>query len=82
MKTIEEMTVEMEPRLNRGGIKILTVKALLEILMECDPEDDVVIGAHAVGLEWLNVSSVTLPDGDEYIALTLNVEDTFDHCQF
>jgi hypothetical protein len=82
MKTIEEMTVEMEPRLNRGGIKILTVKALLEILMECDPEDDVVIGAHAVGLEWLNVSSVSLPDGYEYIALTLNVEDTFDHCQF
>jgi hypothetical protein len=82
MKTIEEMTVEMQPRLSRGGVKILTVRALMKILSECDMDDDVVIGAHSVGLEWLNVSSVILPDGDGYIALTLNVEDTFDHRQF
>jgi hypothetical protein len=85
MKTIEEVTVEMEPRNNRGGIKILTVGALMELLMECDPDDDVVIGVHSLNIpeyDWLNVSSVNLPDGEHYIALTLNCEDTFDHCQF
>jgi hypothetical protein len=85
MKTIEEMTVEMEPRMSRGGKKILTVGALMEILCECDPDDDVVVGVHSLNIpefEWLNVSSVTLPDGDSYIALTLNCEDTFDHRQF
>ncbi len=85
MKTIEEVTIEMEPRLNRGGIKILTVGALMDILMECDPEDDVVVGVQSLNIpqyDWLNVSSVNLPDGESYIALTLNCEDTFDHCQF
>lgn len=84
MKTVEEITIEMEPRVNRGGIKILTVGALMEMLLECDPDDDVVVGVHSLNTEyeWLNVSSVNLPDGEHYIALTLNCEDTFDHCQF
>lgn len=85
MKTVEEVTVEMEPRNSRGGIKILTVGVLMELLMECDPDDDVVIGVHSLNIpeyDWLNVSSVNLPDGEHYIALTLNCEDTFDHCQF
>lgn len=85
MKSIEEMTVEMEPRDCRGGKKILTVGVLMELLMNCDPDDDVVVGVHSLGIpefEWLNVSSVTLPDGYAYVALTLNCEDTFDHCQF
>ncbi len=85
METVEEVTIEMDPRMNRGGIKILTVGALMDILMECDPEDDVVVGVQSLNIpqyDWLNVSSVTLPDGDHYIALTLHCEDTFDHCQF
>jgi hypothetical protein len=85
MKTVEKVTVEMEPRNSRGGIKILTVGVLMELLMECDPDDDVVIGVHSLNIpeyDWLNVSSVNLPDGEHYIALTLNCEDTFDHCQF
>jgi hypothetical protein len=85
MKSIEEMTVEMEPRVERGGKKILTVGALMEILMECNPDDDVVVGVHSLGIpeyEWLNVSSVNLSDGYFYMAVTLNCEDTFDHCQF
>jgi hypothetical protein len=82
---IKDMTVEMEPRMSRGGKKILTVGALMEILCECDPDDDVVVGVHSLNIpefEWLNVSSVILPDGEYHIALTLNCEDTFDHRQF
>ena len=85
MKSIEEMTIEMEPRNSRGGIKILTVGVLMDILKKCNPDDDVVIGVHSLGVDefdWLNVSSVNLPDNDGYLALTLNCDDTFDHCQF
>lgn len=85
MNAIDDTTIEMEPRMSRGGIKILTVGVLIELLMNCDPDDDVVVGVQSLGVpefDWLNVSSVTLPDGDGYLALTLNCEDTFDHCQF
>lgn len=85
MKPIEEMTIEMEPRNIRGGKKILTVGVLMELLQKCDPDDDVVVGVHSLGIpeyEWLNVSSVSLTDGYYYMAVTLNCEDTFDHCQF
>jgi hypothetical protein len=85
VEVAREVTIEMEPRVTRGGIKVLTVGVLMGILMDCDPDDDVVIGVHSLGLpeyDWLNVSSVNLPDGESYIALTLNCEDTFDHCQF
>lgn len=66
-----------------GPEKILLVGELMELLKKCDPEDQVLIGTHAVGGEWCNVESVELPSDDTgYLGLTLIVADTFDPRQF
>lgn len=66
-----------------GDKKILLVGDLLELLKKCDPNDQVLLGTHAVGGEWCNVESVELPNDEEgYLGLSLIAANTFDSRQF
>jgi hypothetical protein len=66
-----------------GDKQILTVGELIGLLLECDLDDHVLIGAHAVGGEWCNVSCVELVNEDKgFAGVTLIAANTFDPLQF
>lgn len=66
-----------------GAVKILLVEDLMKLLEKCKPQDQVLIGTHAVGGEWCNIESVELPNDEEgYLGLTLVASDTYDARQF
>lgn len=60
---------------------ILTVRMLRVFLEGLDPDAHVLIAPPGDG-EYLNINDVILPDGENYLALTLFASDTYDTRQF